>query len=72
MAAPFTKEVISERYTASIKARVVRTTKTANERGYFDEGPVTDNDLLIELDLTAKSLEELKLKLINHINLMEE
>lgn len=72
MPAPFEKKVLNESWTATVKVRGTRTTATANGNGYFDDPPAHDSIDVAEFTVNAASLDALRLKIINHVNLLEE
>lgn len=69
--APNEVRVIEEMYKATVTIRGTRTTSKANERGYHDFGPVTKDISVMEIELTAPSLEKLQAKIKAHVDLAE-
>jgi hypothetical protein len=72
MAEPFERLVLSERWSATITVKMKRSEKVANGRGYFDNPVELADYELVDLEVSAPSLEALRHKLISHINLIEE
>lgn len=59
------------KFTATIKVRVWRTVHRANANGYFDDRPVRDGEELLDMEVTATSLDALRTKIAGHLGLIE-
>lgn len=64
--------VVEESYRATITISGNKTTKTANERGYFDFGPVKKEGTLLQVELKADTLDKLKAKITAHVGIVED
>jgi len=64
--------VLDSTYSVSIEVQRSRTTVTANDNGYFDEPERTSAGRLARIELTARTLEELVLKIKQHADLLED
>lgn len=65
-------QVLDATYHATLVVNRARTTRKANERGYFDAPPLTSNGELASLKLTSMTLEGLVLKIKQHVDLLED
>lgn len=69
---PFEKKVVDERWEATISVKGAKHIRIANEQGYFDAQPVFKDNKLAELNVSADTLEKLKLRIHAHVELLEE
>lgn len=72
MPQPFQIAVLEEEYEAFVTIKRKRVTKKANGNGYFDDPAKDDSRLMVDLKLTSTSLEGIKLKIKQHIDLTED
>lgn len=64
--------VLDSTYKATVKVERSRTTRKANERGYFDNPPQSSAGQLAEIVVTSSTLEGLVLKVKQHADLLTD
>lgn len=64
--------VDDETFSATLIVNRARTTRKANDGGYFDAPPVYSNGQLAKVELTATTLVNLQLKIKQHVDLLED
>jgi hypothetical protein len=69
---PHERKVIDESFEASLVIKRSRITKTANDGGYFDNPAETSLGILTEVKLATSDLETLKLRIKQHVDLVDE
>lgn len=67
----FELHVLEDVFTAEVTIKRSSTTKRANERGYFDAAAEIVKTELLDVTLTASSIESLKAKVHAHVGLVE-
>lgn len=72
MARPHEKNVLEEGYEAFVTVKRRRVTKTANGNGYFDDPAEQSERVLMDIKLSAGSLESITLKIKQHTDLLED
>lgn len=69
---PFERQILDESYEAEIVVKRTRISKTANERGFFDNPADTSKGVLAEVKIVSTSLEGLQAKIKQHVDLLED